>query len=200
MPYKQSDIICIFGRRGFGKSYFARAVVSQYNRYIIYDINGEHRDLGIVIRSPRALAEYLLDKSEADTFKIIYIPMYKDFDYITYLLWGLENFCFMIDEVDRFTGSRKIPEHLDLMINLGRHYKLGLITCSRRPARVPRDLTSQADYIVSFQSQEPNDIKYLNDFIGPRAELLPGLDKREHIIYNDNCVKLINTQGKQKFL
>lgn len=57
------------------------------------------------------------------------------------------------------------PNFINL-VNFGRNRNISMIAVAKRPAQVTRDLTSQADIIISFRQDEPNDIKYLQEFCG----------------------------------
>jgi hypothetical protein len=189
---KVNSIKCIFGKKGMGKTFLAHQLIQEYDRFIIYDRKGEFKDLGIVIRSGRALAEYILDKGTQPHFRVDYVPQCNDFDYISYLIWGMQDLCFCVDEIDTYLNARNMPEYYGLMINLGRHDCLSLIGVSRRPAKVHRDLTSQADQIISFGMHEANDIKYLRDNgLGTAALELPYLKKKCYMIYDDTKSEIV---------
>lgn len=70
----------------------------------------------------------------------------------------------MVDEVDRYCTAGHSDENLRWIIDYGRGQRISLIGLARRPARVSRDLSANADWIVAFQTQEPRDLDYLNDF------------------------------------
>ena len=83
---------------------------------------------------------------------------------------------YAIDEVDRFTSANFAPPGLDYLINQGRHVQVSLVCTSRRPAQVPRELTSQAHLFYVFKNTEPGDCDYLEKYIGKAAaEKLPTL-------------------------
>lgn len=90
------------------------------------------------------------------------------------LIWReLSNICIVIDEVDMYY-SAMIPKETEFFhfINRGRHKQIDLICNARRPAKVPRDLTSQSDYIfLGFVGKEPLDMRYYKEVFGDLNKL-----------------------------
>jgi hypothetical protein len=72
----------------------------------------------------------------------------------------------VIDELDKYCSPHFVPDGLMNVINYGRHYSVSFIGVSRRPKRVHRDVTANADEIICYQTQEPGDVRYLAEFIG----------------------------------
>lgn len=96
----------------------------------------------------------------------------------------LKNFLLVIDEIDLFYGAT-LPQNTALyrIINLGRHSEIDIIGVARRPANMPRPLTSQSDNIyIGNMNHEPNDEKYLKEFINI-AEI-PKLENYNFLNYN----------------
>jgi len=73
--------------------------------------------------------------------------------------WG-----FVVDEIDRYCSASHADPNLRWIIDYGRGQRISLIGLARRAARVSRDLSANADWIVAFQTQEPRDLDYLQDF------------------------------------
>lgn len=65
---------------------------------------------------------------------------------------------------------------------------------------VPRDLTANADVIVSFNQQEPRDVKYLTDYMGEAGEKVRELQKTattsEFLEWENGAIRI----GKINFL
>ncbi len=88
--------------------------------------------------------------------------------------WAAENITVVWDEIDLLAG-RELPRWASMIVNAGRHRGISILYTARRPARVPRDLTANADRIVAFGTREPNDVAYLREFMGQAAEGLGDL-------------------------
>lgn len=103
-----------------------------------------------------------------------YLQMH--FAAVTTLVIACGKMIFAIDEVDRVSSAGYAPPGLDYLINQGRHVQVSLMGSSRRPAQVPRELTSQCHRFVIFKMTEPADLDYLQDYIGRDArQKLPTL-------------------------
>ena len=84
------------------------------------------------------------------------------------LLWG---------EIHLFAPRGRLPMIATQLVQAGRHDGVRIIACARRPLRVPRDLTADATRIVCFQTTEPNDVRYLVEFVGQAALDVRGLQQ-----------------------
>lgn len=105
----------------------------------------------------------------------------------------------VVEEADKYCSPHSIDAGLSDLINYGRHHKTGLIFISRRAAKLHRDVTSQADYILSFAQHEKIDIKALSSLCD-RAPVLQTLQKFHYIaihnsqqfIKTDESVYMVN--------
>lgn len=73
-------------------------------------------------------------------------------------VWGI------VEECDRYCSAYHIDPDLSWCLNYGRQFGINVIGCARRAAAVSRTWTSQADWIVAHQTQEPIDLKYLSEY------------------------------------
>lgn len=72
--------------------------------------------------------------------------------------------CIVIDEVDTFAPSQgKVDEHINQIINYGRHIKIWAVWNARRPAKVSTDLHSLADIVICHYLSSEKDIRYIED-------------------------------------
>lgn len=177
-----SQVVCIFGRRGSGKSTLARSLVAGCTRLIVFNTLGEaeHNDLGLVFTEPQKLFDYV---SRSVQFRAV-----ADFQDDTLFPWtvklaeAVENCTLMVDELDRHANPRQIPPELDNCVRYGRHWGVSLLAISRRPAEIPRIVTSQAEVIHTFRLNEPRDVQYVRQFVGDEA--FTDLGEHEHLSYN----------------
>lgn len=87
------------------------------------------------------------------------------------IYYNMQNVAVVIDEIDLcykpFISNESV---LYKLCNFGRHKEIDLIGVARRPANVPRALTSQSDYIfLGIHNKEPRDETYLKEFISKKA-------------------------------
>lgn len=163
----QNSVVVVFGRKGHGKTTHMIRAVEDERRLIVVDPLHQFRN-GLIFNSAQSLLEYF-KRREPKEFRCICRFEEADAEYEQTELalefaHELGDVTIAIDEVDMICSASNISPALWKVINYGRHNRINLITCARRPARVSRDLTSIADEIVCFNIQEPNDIKYLQEF------------------------------------
>jgi hypothetical protein len=135
-----------------------------------------------VFHQPGPLREFL--RSHLDQpFRVLYQPciapptsledhapgLEEHFAAVTQLVIACGRMIYAIDEVDRVTNSNFAPPGLDYLINQGRHVQVSLAVTSRRPAQIPRELTSQAHLFYIFRNTEPRDLAYLEQYVGSQA-------------------------------
>lgn len=139
---------------------------------------------GLIFRTMDDLLEYF-ERYNPETFRVI--ARFEETDEqqeqtesLLKLAKKLKDVYLVIDEVDKISREGAVSKTLWQIINYYRHDGISLICCARRPARVSRDLTGNADEIICFKVQEPNDLKYLSEF-GFKENDLRGLAKYEFI-------------------
>jgi hypothetical protein len=95
---------------------------------------------------------------------------------VTQLVIACGRLVYAIDEVDRVCSAGWMPNGLDYLVNQGRHVQVSMVCTSRRPAQIARELTSQAHLFYCFKTTEPNDLRYLENYLGSQAmEEIPRL-------------------------
>lgn len=156
------------------------------DRVIFIDPMGQFSD-GLIFTTISDLLQYFEDR-DPDTFRVICRFHEEDDNFeqtetALKLAKKLKNLTLVIDEVDKISREGRVSKTLWQIINFYRHDALSLLCCARRPARVSRDLTGNADEIICFKTQEPNDLKYLAEF-GFKDDILRGLNKYEFISNN----------------
>lgn len=159
----------VFGRRGSGKTNLIRTTfLPLLPRYLIWDINGEYGQHGVPFSDPVELIDRLARQGD-QPFHFVYTPQHdveREFAWLLQGAWLTRSLCLVLDEIDMISTPTSIPEALFRVLNLGRHRSIDIIAASRRPAQVPRLLTSQSDFVDCFNSQEPRDLTYLSDYCG----------------------------------
>jgi DNA helicase HerA-like ATPase len=170
----------IIGRKGTGKTSFAKSIIKNLNRVIIIDSLGEYGDVAILVNFDD-LVKYIHKKK----FKIRLIPIDEiEFnDYLEYIFRTFNNITLVIDEINLFQSPYYLPTGLSLCLRLGRHKKISVIAIARRPAEFNRDLTALTDKFVIFRITEPRDLKYIADYTDIDIEKVKNLKNFEYIEY-----------------
>jgi hypothetical protein len=84
----------------------------------------------------------------------------------------------VVEEVSRFCGPHsRPPPALYELIDLARHYDVGLVTVARRPAQVHSDLVDLADNSVYFRLTGKNDRRALDRTLDGLSDVVRNLPK-----------------------
>lgn len=134
-------------------------------------------------------------RSHKKRFRVVYQPereafvqestLMRDFENACLLVNSVRDITFVVDEIDRYVKATHMPGFFANLVDYGRHYGIDLIVNCRRAARIPRDLTAQADVLISFNQKEPRDLQYLDSVIGECSKELPNLPPYHFIKYED---------------
>lgn len=186
-----NEITVILGRKGSGKTYYARVMMANKSRMIAFDPKWQLSDLGVVIHNALDLIRYI-KANHARTFRVVYQPdvdiheegaLFKEFQSVVACAYYTKNLYLFLDEIYLYTSRSKRGNVLENIINSGRHDQISIVATTIRHTDTSRNLTAQADSIIAFQIQEPSDIEYLRTYFGDLAEKLPTLPPRHHIKY-----------------
>jgi DNA helicase HerA-like ATPase len=159
----------IFGKKREGKSNFVQYLLSlrEHRNALIYDICREHGnvDTGIRYKPEYRFGEEARSEAGGITEKFV---TENDRDRRPDLV--------VYEELSRIApnGGGTDDAIMDL-VDLARHYSVGIVGVARRPAQVETTITELADQIVVFYLDGDNDIKKLNSIksgLGDRAEQL----------------------------
>lgn len=169
---RKNEITVILGKKGHGKTSMTVALTDPLKRLIIFDYNQEYQK-GLIVTSPHQLIHFA-KLNRNGFFRLIYRPapwleVEKHFEYFSEIAFALTDFTVVVEEVDLVSRAGSMPRGLKQLINYGRHRAINLMALSRRANMVPRDLTANADVIISFNQHEPRDIKYISDYAGEMA-------------------------------
>lgn len=190
---RRNEVICVFGRKGSGKSYRIHRMIEQIptsQRVMIWDPVSEYA--GRSSQDPVQHAQLFGDMHEMLTEaakgglaqRVVMQAPRAHFDLFCKYAYRAGNMTVVVDEVNLFCSPAKCPAPLLELLRIGRHASVDLIFAARRPAEVSRDLTAQSDEIIAFHTIEPNDIKWFSDVCGKTfAESLPTLPEFQPAIF-----------------
>lgn len=179
---RENKITVILGKKGYGKTSYTVAQTRELKRLIIFDYNREY-EAGKVITHPKELIAQLRLNMDS-FFRLIFRPdpnidIDLHFDFFSTICFKVQNYTVVFEEIDLVSKAGVMPLGLKQIINYGRHQAINVLALSRRAHMVPRDLTANADAIVTFNQQEPRDIKYLTDYMGQAGEKVRDLKKTD---------------------
>jgi hypothetical protein len=176
---KAPDNRLLFGRGGSGKSHLVKHWLKRYRgRLLIHDVAAEPDYAAIADVVTDSFVELVGAvvgrEARVLAFRGLSAQAWED---LNRLAWAWEDCLVVWEEVDQWYGPGVRPPHAFRLINQGRHRRVRIIACSRRPARVSRDFTANASRIVAFHTKEPRDVAYLAEWMGEgAAAALPALE------------------------
>lgn len=171
----------VLGKSGSGKTTLTRSLIGEMRRVVIIDPMDQFPDAPALTVSGlhHEIATLPLRQDYRARLIITGVPA---FDYVARLVLWRGDLTLLVDEVDIFASSPMLRE----IVMRGRHARVNLIATSRRPAEVPRDLTSQASELYSFRQAEPRDLDYLRKYFGSSVtDQLPTLSEFSYLRYRD---------------
>ena len=165
MILKTDTIATIAGMRGSGKTSLAKRILAQVKGdVIVYDPMWEY---------DKRIAFHPHSDSK------------EDFDRFMATCWERGNLYVCVDEAERyFKGKRMLTEHSSLVVNTGRHRNIGLLIVTRRIAELNKTAFGLSETVMLFQMFLPNDIRYIKEFYGDKAEDLRGIGKYRYKVFS----------------
>ena len=182
---RRNEVVCVFGRKGSGKSYRIHRLIEQIptsRRVMIWDPVSEYA--GRAAEDPILHAQLFGDVHQmlqeaakgGLAQRVVMQAPRGQFDVFCTFCYRAGNMAVVVDEVNLFCKPGQCPAPLLELLRIGRHASVDLIFAARRPAEVARDLTAQADRIEAYKTIEPNDLKWFSDVCGKSfADSLPNL-------------------------
>lgn len=181
-------LVCIFGKRGAGKTTTIRAALPQcQGPVVVADILGnftqarnekgeavgpKYQEFDDVSSAITAIENWCRDPKEEN--KIIVVKAQNPdltVDFLSAALWEAKCGTLVLDEADGF--SLEAAPCFDYLVRYGRNRNIDLLTGCRRPAEISRNITAGANRVYAFRTQEPRDIEYFEKTVfGEKAEEL----------------------------
>lgn len=172
------DINLITGKKESGKSFFTKNVIFKFQRIIVWDYNHEH--IGDFITTD---LKQIVPAFNSGKKHIIYRPMVKTESQLNLFCGEVlkcNNLMCVIEEAPIFFTSwynRTMP-NAKALVDTGRFQGIGLTVTARRILKLAVDIPYNADNIIIFKMERPQDKKYLAEYVG--------LDKDEFSRRMDN--------------
>jgi hypothetical protein len=163
----------ILGGKGSGKSNYLQAKLAEdrHADNLVYDTVREHE----TERTNRYLPKHRRgDEAEAEFDEAVgrlVLDVERD----------RRPAVFAVDEATRYMGTR-IPDAAGELIDLSRHYGVGITLLARRPARLHADAVELADRLVVFAVRGKNDKRRLDEEYEGLAEAVVGLGEYEYAV------------------
>lgn len=139
----------------------------------------------------RTLLDYILQGGGLSISSPLIATIYEpeDFSIICKVALAYKNIMLVVDEVDLFDSPFSSDPSFKRIIHLGRHYKIELITTSRRPANISRDITSQTAEFYIYKVTEKRDLDYFSYLNADLPERIRALNKYHFIKYDHTAIQ-----------
>ena len=189
-------VLAAFGATGSGKSHAIKKLLKRLKakRLIIWDTKLEYGEFGQVITKFSDLVNACTTSTgkKKAQYKIIFQPPEKHrdnpdaFNMVCKLAHKMGNCVFVADELQRVTTATMAPHWWKICIADGRHEGMKLIGAGQRPARVNKDILSNATMIRGFRLNTASDIKTMCDFFDISKQEFKSLNEYEY--WEADCV------------
>jgi hypothetical protein len=201
--------IFVSGRTGTGKTYLVQRAIADCPRLIVYLTKREdsgypgvyfdamnYQQTGKVEERRIFLQWWRHCELGRRRFRLVYRPAdifdFDEFDRICTLVYACGDCTFVAEELMTYTSSYDMRtagsgQGVKALLTAGRTRGITTWLLSQRPAKIPREITSQARAAYLFATHEPADVQYIREAFGFEASLL--LDKLEpyqHVHWQDN--------------
>lgn len=164
-----SEIICVIGQRGSGKTTLVKnTIIPSLPRFIIYDSINEYDDIPDV-----GIAENIRDFIDlleiGDSIRIPGDGEISFQDACRIINEGVYNYYFIVDEFHlQYQHHMKFqadnPDFKKLVL-LGRHSGIGLVIISQRPTDIPKFVLSQTTRMYVFYIYHRDDINFISHVV-----------------------------------
>ena len=183
----QNKIYSIIGHKGYGKTKLTELLILLNKKpTVIADprYQYEPKPYRRFFKNVGYFRKYILNNNNRREFYRCKLELVvngldaESFEELCKIVYKMKKISFLVDEIDMFappTMTNKATFYH--LIHYGRHHEIDIFTTSRRSANISRNLTSQTDLVFFSRVREPNDKKYIANYIGKEyvktAENLP---------------------------
>ncbi len=184
----------VLGRRGCGKTTMAiRFLAGRVKPTIVITFDTDMMDQfpeSSRFTSSGALLDELKSNGGLDITRPLCLSIFEpaEFNLLCRTVIAHRDLCLIVDEVDMFDSTHlRDPDFLKI-IHYGRHDhggRVDLVTTSRRPARISRDLRSQTDEWYLFRMTDSRDLAFIaDDLSDDLPDQVRSLEPFRYILYN----------------
>ena len=178
----KADVRLFFGVMGSGKGFLALHQTRSFKRVMIDDpaTVAENGVGATVCERPSELYEALLNKSFRICWRgALHMEPRVSVEIFSQAAWAAQGVCVMYDELDLTCGVRRdIPRFTRRNLHSSRHRDLHVFAVAQSAANLHKNYRRLATRICVFNTNEPDDLKYLRGRLrSDLVEQLPTLQE-----------------------
>lgn len=211
MSFRETDCFLVIGMRGSGKSYLGRRIQSVYPRKVIFDTLGEYDNDEYRAENPsarfvysfREFCEAVKGLEHAQRYTLVYQfdeeseVSDEEFNQAMRVLYYLGNVFIVVEEVQSFSTTHKLPHWLKVQLLKGRHRGNGLLFTTQRPGELHKTILSQCTHFFAGQIHETNDLAYLKPIFKEKTQYLAKIEQRKFLYFRPgHDIVLVNNDLK----
>ncbi len=171
MKIKANDRVLLAGKTGSGKTWFAHRLLAGVPRLVVIDPKATLIDWGLT--EPGADDWTRLERGGTGRFRIL-APIVDDplmwYESLFQRLYDIGDLTVYIDEAYAVSSPGSRPgKYLAALYTRGRELGIGVWAATQRPTWIPLFLISEADWLIMFRLNLPDDRKRLAAIAGDRV-------------------------------
>lgn len=187
--FKQTDKILILGRSGCGKSFLGKKIQQAFPRLVIFDITDEYPADQNTIRTFDEFTNFARHAGSLPRFKKVVKfsdelnqeQLQATFDAMLKILFTIGDMTIVIEEIQEYCSTHKLPEYLWKSMTRGRHRNLGFIITTQRPGQLHKTVLSQSTHVITGNLIDKNDVTTVATFLGRDSKEVSSLRDREFL-------------------
>lgn len=162
---KKRKLILLFGKAGTGKTRTLKFLRPYFRRLVTIDPLEQYD--GTVFYTFDELIEHVLE------FNLVYAENFSlvcrftedsDIERLAKMCWIFENLCLAVEEFNIYFDARGAYPEFRKLTSQGRNKEISLILTSQRVPEIPPLIRAQKTSLITFQQDEPDDLKRLEDY------------------------------------
>ena len=151
--------LTILGKRGYGKSTFAKYIIGNIKRkiIIIFDPMNEYTGDFYFYNFADFQNHYIQYGLQSKKYVCKFSDT-EDFSILFEVATHISDLYIVVEEADIFSKPNYVDPDFFKIIRYGRHYNQNYLAICRRTAEMNNNIISQSHYCVSFRQSIPADV------------------------------------------
>lgn len=172
----QREFIIIFGNQGEGKTVWAKSYARHQKRLLVFDPVADYTFVDYATPPDEWQPGVINGGLKSFRFGTYY---QEELPLFAHTAFAAGDCTFLIEECALiFKRGEELHDWAKPLVFMGRHRRVNLVLVAQRATKIPIDIRSQANRIITFKQTEPNDVSALGERMGNNVENeIPSLQK-----------------------